>query len=128
MVVVAETLISNPDLSPSVVTPLSSTSSGIMFSLGFFLRLTSLAGGNGFASDTTCVSTNDPLWLDSASSLISKRNNPRAVSWRDIFRLIFVANNSFFSVSIIAPDARSRVFDNRKGVDPGTIATFNKKP
>ena len=63
-----------------------------------------------------------------ASSFTSKRNKPLLVNMSGNLRSRRLEYMVWFSVSIVAPNVLSKVFDSKKGVDPGTIATFNCRP
>ena len=74
-----------------------------------------------------------PFWLDGALEIssrqfMSKRYNPLLDSNRGILAWCLFRTSSFFSVAIMAPSARMRVFDMRNGVAPVTTATFKSIP
>ena len=86
------------------------------------------AGSALVTSDTWCVSAAYKDTVVSIRSFKSKSNNPFPVSWMGMVFPIFDAKMVFLLVSMMAPTARSRVLDKRKGVEPGTTAIFNHKP
>jgi hypothetical protein len=63
-----------------------------------------------------------------ARSFKSKRNKPLLVRFKGKLLEIFVACNTCLVVSIVAPNALSKVFDRRNGVAPGTTAILSKSP
>ena len=63
-----------------------------------------------------------------AKSFKSSRKSPLRVSWRGTVNLNFLEINRWSSVSIMAPNALSKVFDKRNGVDPGTMAILRFNP
>ena len=83
-----------------------------------------------FLSDTWCVSAVCAPRVPSSGtrSFKSRRNKPLGVNCKGMVWLLFLRNKVRFWVSITAPRVLKRVLDNRKGVDPGTIAILSFNP
>ena len=62
------------------------------------------------------------------SSLVSTRYNPLADNFKGTLVWCRGRRSWFWLVSIMAPNARRRVFDTRKGVAPSTTAIFSFMP
>ena len=90
---------------------------------------------NGFFGNSSIVEWVSASWELAASwlgwptkSLRSTRKSPLLVSVSGMVLPDFLATMTWALVSITASKALSKVFDSKKGVDPGTIAIFNCKP